>query len=57
MPGIEHDVLRLDVSVHDPARMGIGKRVRHLLRDFDGLRNAELLFTSQKRPKRLAASM
>jgi len=34
----EQDVRRLDVAVHDPLAMGVGKRVRHLARDARRLR-------------------
>lgn len=52
--GLEHDVLGLDVGVHDTARMRVAQRVRDLAGDTDGFINRLLLVSRQTIAQRLA---
>src|SRR5207244_5642534 len=50
LTGGEHDVLRLDVAVHDPAAVCIAQRLGHVAGDPDRIFDRELAFTVQPPP-------
>jgi hypothetical protein len=49
----EHHVVRLDVAVHDPLRVRVGERRRHLAQDPHGHRHRQLAAAGEPRPQRL----
>jgi hypothetical protein len=50
---LEQDVLRLDVSMHDAAAVGVAQRVGHLADDPHGLVEGKLRRAIESTPQRL----
>ena len=54
MPGLEQDVLRLDIPVHDVAAVGEAQCIRHFPRDLQRVLQRKLLLSLQAAPQRFA---